>query len=264
MAYRGVILCALGLLACSGKAVVDGTTASGGTTSGSGGTSTGHGGTGGSTGGAGGSLPPDGGADACDLCTSGANDQPAYVFNECTPPLQIGCPATPCEPGVTDCGEGYTCDPWGAAACCWCQQALPACVFTGPAQGPLPEHLKIAPTSGTAGQGVALQIEGFPFYVGALYYLARVGNSGDLYQEGGTTCSFTVTVPGQAEGMVPVWVSQYGGGDPWVLAGFFDWYASGYPEACTQPGYPCAADMGPCCETLEVPMQCTAGRCRQP
>jgi hypothetical protein len=255
----------VGLLACSGKAVVeDPSSGTGGTPTGSGTTTIGGSGIGGNTGGHGGSLPTDGGIDECSLCSPpGTTDQPTYVFNECTPPLQIGCPATECTPGVTDCGEGYTCDPWGAAACCWCQQAVPACVFTGPAQGPLPEYLKIAPSSGAANQDSALQIEGFPFYIGALYYLARVGNSSDLFQGGGTTCSFTVTVPGQAEGMVPVWVSQYGGGDPWVLAGFFDWYTSGYPEACTQPGYPCAADIGPCCETPDVPMACTGGRCRR-
>jgi hypothetical protein len=124
--------------------------------------------------------------------------------------------------------------------------------------------LKISPTSGPAGQDVELHVEGFPFYVGALYYLVRVGSSGDLYQGGDTTCSFTVVVPGQSEGLVPVWVSQYGGGEPWVLAGFFGWYGSGYPPACSQPGFPCAPDSGPCCQTQDVPMTCSAGRCRQP
>jgi hypothetical protein len=255
------------LVACGGKAVVDRTS------SGAGGTMTGGSGTttssttttgGNGIGGSGGSLPTDGGTDECSLCSPpGTSDQPAYNFNSCTPPLQIGCPAVECTPGVTDCGEGYTCDEWGAAACCWCQAAVPACVFTGPAQGPLPEYLKISPTSGLAGQELTLHIEGFPFYVGALYYLVRVGDSGDLFQGGDTMCSFTVTVPGQPDGMVPVWVSQYGGVEPWVLAGFFDWYTTGYPEACNQPGYPCSADMGPCCQTQDVPMACIEGRCRR-
>jgi len=253
-----------GLVGCGGKAVVDGTTSgSEGTTTGSAGTTTGSGGSGGSTGGSAGSIPTDGGVDECTACTSGTDDQPAYQFNACTPPLEVGCPATECTPGVTDCGEGYTCDEWGAAACCWCAQAVPACVFTGPAQGPLPEYMKIEPTSGPANEELTLRIEGFPFYVGALFYLARVGDSGDLWQGGGTTCSFTVTAAGQPEGMVPVWVSQYGGNEPWVLAGFFDWYASGYAEGCTQPGYPCTPDIGPCCETPDVPMKCIEGRCRR-
>ena len=263
MLRQVALVVVLGLLGCGGKAVIDGTTTGIGGTPGTGSSTTAHGGMGGSTGGSGGALPPDGGVDECTACTGGTDPVPAYQFNACTPPLQVGCPAKECTPGSTECGEGYTCDEWGAAACCWCQQAVPACVLTGPAQGPLPQYLKILPTSGQAGQSLTLQIEGFPFYVGALYYLARVGASGDLYQQGGTTCSFTVTVPGQPEGLVPVWVSQYGGGDPWVLAGFFDWYGTGYPEACTQPGFPCSADFGPCCQTQDVPMQCTAGRCRQ-
>ena len=266
----------VGLLACGGKTVVGGTTSgTGGTTTGSGGTTTGSGGqtissggatagSGGTTTGSGGSLPTDGGVDECTLCNSNTPDQPAYNFNECTPPLEIGCPAKLCTLGGTDCGDGYTCDQWGAAACCWCQQALPACVFTGPAMGPLPEYLKIFQTSGPSNEQLTLRIQGFPFYVGALYYLARVGNSGDLMQGGSdSTCSFTVTVPGQADGMVPVWASQYGGADPWVLAGFFDWFSAGYPAACNQPGYPCGGNLGTCCETPDVPMACVQGRCRK-
>jgi hypothetical protein len=55
-----------------------------------------------------------------------------------------------------------------------------------------------------------------PFYVGTLFYAARVGASEPLFQTHGTTCSFVVHVPGQAAGTVPVWASQYGGGGPWV------------------------------------------------
>ena len=217
----------------------------------------------GGSGGTGGSVPTDGGVEECLPCTGGAEGPPAYQFHPCTPPLEVGCEAIECTPGLTDCGEGHTCDEWAAAACCWCAQAVPACVFTEPTQGPLPPYLKISPSSGTAHQDVTLQIEGFPFYVGALFYVAQVGDSGDLVQTGGSTCSFSVTVPGQAEGRVPVWVSQYGGGDPWVLAGFFDWIVGGYPEGCTQPGFPCEPASSTCCQTQDVPMACIQGRCRQ-
>jgi hypothetical protein len=205
-------------------------------------------------------YPADAGTDPC-ACPTEVPYRPSYQFGECVPPLQMGCAATECTPGVTDCGAGYTCDEWGAAACCYCAQAVPACLFTGPAQGPLPDYLKINPTSGPAQKQQALTIEGFPFYVGALYYLARVGDSGDLYQGGGTTCSFHVEVPPRPIGMEPVWVSQYGGGDPWVLAGFFTFSTGEYPT-CTQPGYPCSATTT-CCETPDVPMGCVAGRCRR-
>lgn len=188
-------------------------------------------------------------------------DRPTYQFHECVPPLQYGCEAQTCTPGVTDCGPGQSCLECGAAACCHCAACVPACLFTGPAMGPLPELLKIWPTYGSAYVGATLSIEGYPFYVGALFYLARVGASGDLFQSGGGTCSFEVSVPGQPPGMVPVWVSQYGGNEPWVLAGFYTWTSGDYPS-CVQPGYPCGAEQ-PCCETSEVPMTCQAGRCRR-
>jgi hypothetical protein len=198
---------------------------------------------------------------AVDQCTC-PEDRPVYQFGECVPPLQYGCEATACTPNVTDCGEGFTCLDCAAAACCICEACLPTCIFTGPAQGPLPEYLKIFPTFGPALEEQTISIEGFPFYIGALFYLARVGESGVLMQGGGGTCSFDVTVPGQPVGMVPVWVSQYGGGDPWVLAGFYTWSTGDYPS-CVQPGFLCGAPGQECCQTTDVPMACVAGRCRR-
>jgi hypothetical protein len=201
------------------------------------------------------------GGDPC-ACPTDVVYRPTLQYGECVPPLQLGCAATACTPGVTDCGQGYSCDEWGAAACCYCQAAVPACILTGPAQGPLPEYLKLASTYGPAQQQQIITIQGFPFYVGALYYLVRFGDSSAWYQLGGTTCSFDVSVPPHAAGMESVWVSQYGGDDPWVLAGFFTFSAGDYPT-CVQPGYPCAASNMECCQTSDVPMACTAGRCRR-
>ena len=200
-------------------------------------------------------LSADAGIELCGC----PEDEPAYQWGECIPPLVAGCPAVECVPGQSSCGQGYTCLDCGAAACCHCAACRPACVFTGPAQGPLPEYLKIRPTTGPARQEQTLTVEGFPFYVGALFYLVRVGESGELFQAGGTTCSFEVSVPGQDVGRVPVWVSQYGGTEPWVLAGFFT-FSSGDYETCVQPGFPCAPTQA-CCATGDVPVACVSGRC---
>jgi hypothetical protein len=209
-----------------------------------------------------GDARPQGDADTdpC-ACPTDVDLRPTYQFGECVPPLQMGCAATECTPGVTDCGPGYSCEQWGAAACCYCEQAVPACVFTGPAQGPLPEYLKLRQTTGPAATEQTITIEGFPFYVGALGYFVRLGDGKELLQEGGTTCSLDVTLPPHRDGVEPVWVSQYGGGDPWVLAGFFTFSRGDYPT-CVQPGYPCGAG-ATCCATAEVPMACVAGRCRR-
>jgi hypothetical protein len=199
----------------------------------------------------------DGGPDPCDC----PDDLPVDLFHPCTPPLEMGCVATLCEPGVTDCGEGYTCEECAAAACCYCAACYPACVHTGPAQGPLPEYLKLQTTYGEAGQEQEIIVQGYPFYIGALFYLARVGDLGDLMDTSYPhTCGHGFTAPAQGPGMVPVWVSQYGGNEPWVLAGFFT-YSSGVIPSCVQPGFLCG-ESDTCCETDDVPMACVGGRCR--
>lgn len=202
--------------------------------------------------------PPDDGGTAC-TCPA---DTPVEMFHACTPPLRVGCPATLCTPGVTDCGEGHTCEDCSAAACCICAACVPSCVQTGLAQGPLPDYLKLRSSLGPAGEEQDVVIEGFPFYIGALYYLARVGDSGDLWESVAVTspCALGFRAPARGPGMVPVWLSQYGGGEPWVLAGFYTYSAGDYPT-CVQPGYPCGAT-DTCCETTEVPMACIGGRCR--
>lgn len=104
-------------------------------------------------------------------------------------------------------------------------------------------------------------IEGFPFYVGALFYLVRVGNSGDIDVSSSTgQCRITVRAPARPPGRVPVWVSSYGGGAPHSLAGFFT-YSGGSTDNCVQPGFPCG-NGPPCCATGDVPVSCQTGRCR--
>lgn len=201
-------------------------------------------------------VPRDASVDPCGC----PMDRPVYQWHPCVPPLEYGCEARLCTPGVTDCGAGYSCEECAAAACCVCAACVPACLFTGPAMEPLPDYLKIFPPYGPAHEEVTFSIEGYPFYVGALYYLARMGDSGDLYEHGGDTCAIHITAPARPPGMFPVWVSQYGGNEPWVLAGFFTFSSGDYPT-CVQPGYPCDIDR-PCCETPDVPMICQAGRCQ--
>jgi len=200
---------------------------------------------------------PDGGVDPFDC----PPDVPVMMFHSCTPPLEMGSLADICTPDVTDCGEGYTCEDCAAAACCYCAACLPACIFTGPAQGPLPEYMKLRTSYGNAGEAQEIIVQGFPFYIGALFYLARIGDSEELPESSyPDSCSLGFSAPARAAGIYPVWVSQYGGNEPWVLAGFFSYMTEGYPS-CVQPGFPCG-DTQVCCETTDVPMACVAGRCR--
>jgi hypothetical protein len=133
-------------------------------------------------------------------------------------------------------------------------------LFTGPEQGPIDEGvLRISPTGGPADQKTSIRIEGFPFYIGALMYAARVGDINVNQEAPYSTCSFTIAAPALPAGLWPVRVSQYGPMDPAVLAGFF---AYGSPEgpACVQPGFPCG-DAGDCCSLPEAPTSCVDGRC---
>lgn len=200
-----------------------------------------------------------GGADAGTPTECQCPDGLVYRSHECVPTREIGCGA-PCEPGVTDCGALHTCDPCGAASSCSDGDCQPTCLFTGPMQGPIDEGvLRIAPTGGPADQEVEIRIEGYPFYVGALMYVARVGDTEVVETIQGTNCSFTIAAPPLAAGLWPVRVSQYGPMDPAVLAGFF---ASGSPDgpSCVQPGFPCG-DAAECCSLPEAPTSCVAGRC---
>lgn len=128
------------------------------------------------------------------------------------------------------------------------------------AQGPLPELLKLRTTYGPAHEEQEIAIEGFPFYVGALFYSIRVGNDEPRPETGGGRCRISVRVPGRNPGLEPVWASEYGGGGSFTLAGFYS-FGSDLAPSCAQPGYPC--DTGPsCCATADVPMACVGGRCR--
>jgi hypothetical protein len=182
-----------------------------------------------------------------------------YRRHECVPTREIGCGET-CTPGETDCGQLHTCEPCAATSTCATKDCRATCLFTGPVQGPIaPGVLRIVPTGGVAGEETIITIEGFPFYVGALMYGARMGDI-MLYEAGSYgPCSFTVVAPGLPAGVMPVHVSQYGPTEPWVLAGFFA-YGSGEGLACAQPGEPCAASAD-CCSLPEAPTSCAAGRC---
>lgn len=203
----------------------------------------------------------DGGDDPCPCDLSDPTRGPVYTFGACIPPLEHGCLARTCELGADDCGEGYSCEPCAAAACCACSACRPACLRTQGPPGPLPELLKLRSTFGRPGTEQEITVEGAPFYIGALYYTLRVGDSDPTPESGSPgRCQLTFRAPARPPGMEPIWVSQYGGREPWVLAGFFRF--GGEPPTCVQPGFQCEDARG-CCETAAVPMTCTAGRCRQ-
>ncbi len=196
-------------------------------------------------------------SDACPCDVADLTRGPVYTFGPCVPPLEHGCLARSCDTD-DDCGDGFSCEPCAAAACCACSDCRSACLRTHHF-GPLPDLLKLEPTFGPSGTEQDITVEGAPFPFGALFHNVRIGDLDPVPGAEGR-CQLVVRAPAHPQGLAPVWVSQYGGREPWVLAGFFR-FGGEAPAACVQPGFPCGPE--PCCETEAVPMACTAGRCRQ-
>jgi hypothetical protein len=164
----------------------------------------------------------------------------------------------------TSCTVDETCDPYGGTPCCMCSALVPACVpktTIKPMSGPL----RITPTQGTAGLPVKLNIQGAPFYIGALFYNVRMGSEVKPEESGTGQCSIGATFTPPNPGIYVVEVSQYGGGTPWVLAGFYTASGGVIPMPTIQPGYTCATNPAPgdpaCASASPYSCTCVAGRC---
>jgi hypothetical protein len=178
----------------------------------------------------------------------------------CLSTLDIGC-GSPCTIGVTQCGQYETCETCGASSTCGTHDCLSTCAPTELHMGPLAaDSLRVVPTEGSAGASTEVTVYGFAWYIGALGYGVRVGSETVVEFGGGTDCAFKFKVPARPPGRVPIFVSQYGMSDSWVLAGFFT-YSAGDIDTCIQPGYPCAGTTD-CCSTSDALVACSSGRCR--
>ena len=195
----------------------------------------------------------------CTPCKTGE----VYLLSACVTTDKLFTCAPPCSAG--SCPPSYKCDQWGGTPCCYCQQAVGACVPVATIGG-LAGPLRISPVDGPAGQKVTLTISGAPFYIGALFYSARMGSETVMYGgAGGSDCSFTATFTPAKPGIYPVEVSQYGGGAPWVLAGFFTATGGVTPMTSIQPGYSCPMNPKPgdppCIAAPPYGCGCFSGRC---
>ncbi len=132
---------------------------------------------------------------------------------------------------------------------------------TGPIQGPL----RFYPTIGVAGQQVTITVQGTPFYIGALFYNLRMGSETKMQEPASKPCAIAGTFTPPNPGLYVVEVSQYGGGPPWVLAGFYTASGASIPPPTIQPGDFCKVNPAPgdpaCASAPPYACGCVAGRC---
>jgi hypothetical protein len=196
------------------------------------------------------------------VCKAGVE---AHLISSCVATDKLFSCAPTCNPSSpSSCGPNATCHSWGGTPCCICSAAVAACV-PKPTTGPIAGPLRINPTQGIAGQTVKLTIDGAAFYVGALFYNVRMGSETKMEEPGKGECSIGATFTPPNPGIYAVEVSQYGGGAPWVLAGFYTASGGSIPKPTVQPGYFCSMSPAPgdpaCASAPPWSCSCVAGRC---
>lgn len=209
-------------------------------------------------------------APSTDLGFCGVTCKPGevYLISSCVATDKLFTCAPGCDPSdSTACAAwpNTRCEQWGGTPCCICAAVTPACVPEASPPTPIVGPLRIHPTSGTAGQKVTLSIQGAPFYIGALFYNIRMGQETTMEEGASKPCTIAATFTPSTPGIYAVEVSQYGGGGPWALAGFYT-ASGGAIFNSIQPGdfcnpNPAPGDL-PCASAAPYTCTCVTGRCR--
>lgn len=186
----------------------------------------------------------------------------------CVPTRRLDDCTAQCDPDdAAGCGADERCFGWAAVepdpSCFVSAAAYSACVPRRPAAA---GDLRIAPTGGGAGSLAALTVEGGELTIGALMWIARIGDGtpAEVLPAPGGACRYAVELMPPAPGIWPVEV-WYGTPDQpppgeVLLAGFFVASAGDIPPPAAQPGERCAAAL-PCAQAAPYACACTSGRC---
>lgn len=184
---------------------------------------------------------------------------PTRLLDDCTAQCDADDPAS--------CGADRRCDQWAAVepdpSCFVSAAAYAACVPRRPAPA---GDLRSSPVEGGAGDLATLTIEGGELTIGALMWMARIGDGtpAELGPAGGGACRYEVQLMPPAPGIWPVEV-WYGTPDSpptaeVLLAGFFVAQAGDIPPPTAQPGERCSVAL-PCAQASPYSCACTSGRC---
>ena len=178
-------------------------------------------------------------ADAMDGAASDAGQAPcqcptgqALADGACVATTALGC-APVCTPG--GCVQAQVCDPLAGTSCggggpaAVCVQSL-AMKFQ-------PGALRVQPTAVAVGAKVTVTVEGGPFYIGALWWVIRIGAFESGPAEGAkVNCQLNTPWTAKEAGVFAVEASYGSSGPNATLAGFITVGGAG---GGVQPGYSC-------------------------
>ncbi|MBW2732757.1 MAG: hypothetical protein JRH20_10230, partial [Deltaproteobacteria bacterium] len=164
----------------------------------------------------------------------------AWMNGACVPTASMGCGRV-CDPDDPSlgCPPGMRCDPSAAVLCHAASPRIPACA-PDVAPTPLRGGLRIQPVAGPAGEMAKIVVNGHNFFLGALFYTIRIKNEEMRVVDMGD-CKLTASFTPPSPGVYAVEVSQYAGGGPWILAGFYT-ASGGMLSPAIQPDFPCEAN----------------------
>jgi hypothetical protein len=184
----------------------------------------------------------------------------AWLSGACVPNSQLGCGPT-CVAGQSKgCSANAICVTAQASASCVAPATMAACV-PKMAMTFADGSLRLSPTLVNKGDKVTVTIRGGMFYIGALYWMVRIGEQVlEPANDAKAACTLTIDWVAAKAGTFAVAVAYGAQGGPnigWTLVGFVS-VAAGQPGA--QPGLACDK-ANPCAQASPYSCSCNKGSC---
>ncbi len=197
-----------------------------------------------------------------DTATPNCSCPPSQVWllGACVPNGQLGCGPTCVVGQSVGCVADSMCATAQAAVSCSAAATMAACV-PKVAMTFADGSLRLTPTLVNKGAKVTVTIQGGVFYIGALYWIVRIGEQVlEPANDATAACTLTTQWLAAKAGTFPVAVAYGAQGVPnigWTLVGFVS-VGSGQPGV--QPGFSCDP-ANPCAQAPPYTCACSKGVC---
>ena len=183
-----------------------------------------------------------------------------WLVGACVPTRLLGCGETCSVDDPAGCPEDWQCDPAAATPLCTTSSNVPACI-PPQAMGFADGDLRIHPAATTVGKEVTVSVQGGVFYIGALFWMMRVGDEVlEPLIDWEENCTISIPWTPTQAGTFPVYVAYGSDGTPninWTLAGFI---TVDTPSQDTQPGFSCTSETT-CAQAPPYTCTCQDGHC---